>query len=735
MPNRLARETSPYLQQHADNPVDWYPWSEEAFKLAREQDRPILLSVGYSACHWCHVMAHESFEDPRVAAVMNELFVNIKVDREERPDLDQIYQTAHAMLTQRNGGWPLTMFLAPDQTPFFGGTYFPKTARYGMPGFVDLLPQVASAYRTKRAEIEQQNEALRAAIVQTLPPAAADAALTAAPLDAALRELKRVFDETDGGIGTAPKFPHPAELEFCLRRAVALNDDYALGMVRLTLTKMAEGGIYDQLGGGFCRYSVDQHWTIPHFEKMLYDNGPLLHLYSDLWLADQQPLYARIVADTAAWVMREMQSPEGGYYSSLDADSEHEEGKFYVWTPAAVKVALTAEEYAVVEPHYGLDMAPNFEDATAEGGAGAPYTGDATPERDAGASGTRSLASSSLADPPSGAPRPTLRGGRWHLRVLKPLTLVARRLELTPGQVQSLLDSARAKLLALRAVRVRPGRDEKILVSWNALMIKGMAHAARVFGRPEWLASARAAADYIRTALWREDVERAGTRKRLLATARDGTAHLNAYLDDYAFLLDALLELMQHDFRVEDLNWARELAQVLLDQFEDRENGGFFFVSHDHERLIHRAKSGHDNATPSGNGIAALALNRLGHLLGEPRLIEAAERAVKAFMPLLERQASTHASLCVALEEQLAPPTIVILRGGADAAAWQRGLNARYLPQTLVLYIPADAAGLPAALAKPAGAAVNAWVCRGVKCMPPIAGLAELVSVLVEPAA
>jgi len=687
MPNRLARETSPYLQQHADNPVDWYPWSEEAFKLAREQDKPILLSVGYSACHWCHVMAHESFEDPRVAAVMNELFVNIKVDREERPDVDQIYQTAHAMLTQRNGGWPLTMFLAPDQTPFFGGTYFPKTARYGMPGFVDLLPQIAAAYRTKHAEIEQQNETLRAALVQTLPPAAADAPLTTAPLDAALRELKRVFDETDGGIGTAPKFPHPAELEFCLRRAVALNDDYALGMVKLTLAKMAEGGIYDQLGGGFCRYSVDQHWTIPHFEKMLYDNGPLLRLYSDLWLVDQQPLYARIVADTAAWVMREMQSPEGGYYSSLDADSEHAEGKFYVWTPAAVKAALSAEEYAVVEPHYGLDAQPNFED------------------RD------------------------------WHLRVLKPLAVVAKRLGLTPGRAQSLLDSARAKLLAVRAMRARPGRDEKILVSWNALMVKGMAHAARVFGRPEWLASARAAADYIRTTLWRADDERAGPRKRLLATAKDGTAHLNAYLDDYAFLLDALLELMQNDFRVEDLNWAQELAQALLDQFEDRDSGGFFFVSHDHERLIHRAKSGHDNATPSGNGIAALALNRLGHLFGEPRFIEAAERTLKSFRPLLDRQASAHASLCVALEEQLVPPTIVILRGGADAAAWQRELNARYMPRTLVLYIPAGAAGLPAALAKPAGATVNAWVCRGVKCLAPIAELAALVAVLTKSAA
>ena len=282
---------SPYLQQHADNPVDWYAWGEEALMLARELNKPILLSVGYSACHWCHVMAHESFEDPAVAAVMNELFVNIKVDREERPDLDQIYQTAHAMLTQRNGGWPLTMFLLPDQTPFFGGTYFPKNARYGMPGFIELLPQIATAFREQQSDIAKQSESLHAALARTLPPPADAPILISAPVDSALRELKDSFDEVEGGLGNAPKFPHPAELELCLRCGVAQSDDYAQQMVRLTLTKMAEGGIYDQLGGGFCRYSVDQTWTIPHFEKMLYDNGPLLSLYSDLWLLDPQPLY------------------------------------------------------------------------------------------------------------------------------------------------------------------------------------------------------------------------------------------------------------------------------------------------------------------------------------------------------------------------------------------------------------------------------------------------------------
>jgi uncharacterized protein YyaL (SSP411 family) len=679
MSNRLARQTSPYLRQHADNPVDWYPWGEEALAAARAQDKPILLSIGYSACHWCHVMAHESFEDAAVAAMMNELFINIKVDREERPDLDQIYQAAHALLTRRNGGWPLTMFLMPDQTPFFGGTYFPKTARHGMPGFIDVMPQVAAAYHGKRGEIEQQNEALRAAFTQTLPPLPASGALSAIPLDVALRELKNIFDETDGGIGAAPKFPHPAELEFCLRRAADVHDEYALGMVRLTLTKMADGGIYDQLGGGFCRYSVDAHWTIPHFEKMLYDNGPLLRLYSELWLVDRQPLYARVVADTAAWVMREMQSPAGGYYSSLDADSEHVEGKFYVWTPDEVKAALSAEEYAVVEPHYGLDVRPNFE---------------------------REF---------------------WHLRVTKPLATIAKRLNLPPARAQGLLDAARAKLYAARELRIHPGRDDKILASWNALTVKGMARAARVFDNFAWSRSARNAVEFMRSTLWRNG--------RLLATCKDGDAHLNAYLDDYAFLLDALLELMQHDFRIADLDWAHALAEVLLDQFEDRAHGGFFFVSHDHEHLLHRTKSGQDHATPSGNGVAALALNRLGHLVGEPRFCEAAARALHAFTPLLERAPAAHTSLCAALEEELAPPAIVILRGGTDAAAWQRKINQRYLPHALVLAIPTGVAGLPAALDKPAGNNVNAWVCKGVTCLPPLADCAALLAVLTAPVA
>jgi uncharacterized protein len=672
MPNRLATQTSPYLQQHAENPVDWFPWGEEALVRARREDKPILLSIGYSACHWCHVMAHESFEDAEVAAEMNRHFVNIKVDREERPDLDQIYQTAHAMLARRSGGWPLTMFLMPDGTPFFGGTYFPKHGRHGMTGFLELLPRVADAYREKRAEIAQQNTALLDALSRTLPAPADGAEMKRAPLDVAVREFAQVFDDVQGGIGHAPKFPHPYELAFCLRRHVLDGGELGLSITRLTLAKMAEGGIYDQVGGGFCRYSVDAYWSIPHFEKMLYDNAALLALYSDAWLATGLPLYEQAVRGTVQWVMREMQSPAGGFYSSLDADSEHEEGKYYVWTPAEVKELLSPDEYAVVEPHYGLDGAPNFE------------------------------------------------GRHWHLRVMKPLEVIARRLALPLAECEARLTAARAKLYTARERRVRPGRDDKVLTSWNALMVRGMARAARIFREDAWLDSARRALEFLRGTLWRGG--------RLSATHKDGVTHLNAYLDDYAFLLDALLELLQGDFRIEDLRFARELAEVLLEQFEDRAAGGFYFVSHDHEKLIHRAKPGHDNATPSGNGIAAVALQRLGHLIGEPRYLEAAARTLRVFYPVLERQPSACVSLATALDEYLAPPQIVVLRGERQPAAeWARALARSYRPDTLVVAIPDGAAGLPAVLDKPsATAGVNAWVCRGVSCLPAIGDLALL---------
>jgi len=659
--NRLAKETSPYLQQHAENPVDWYPWGTEALERARREDKPILLSVGYSACHWCHVMAHESFEDPAVAAVMNRLFVNVKVDREERPDLDQIYQSAHQMLSQRGaGGWPLTMFLSPDGAPFFGGTYFPKESRYGLPGFPGLCERIAGVWQEKRADIASQNQEVLRAFSRTLPQGGvARAELSDAPVRGMLETLRSNFDARLGGFGGAPKFPHPTDLELCLRKGEA-------EMAHTTLTRMCEGGIYDQLGGGFCRYSVDAHWMIPHFEKMLYDNGPLLALLADAWLVTGDALYERCAAETAGWIIREMQSPEGGYYSSLDADSEHEEGKFYVWSREEVQSLLTNDEYLAFSSRYGLDHPPNFESA------------------------------------------------HWHLYVSRPLA---------PGS-EKLIEEAKRKLFSVRGKRIRPGRDEKALVSWNALAIRGMARAGRVFGRPAWIESARRAVAFIREKMWRGE--------RLFATYKDGRAHLNAYLDDYAFLLAAQLELMQADFDAGDLEFCESLAEVLLEQFEDPEDGGFFFTARDHERLIHRPKPGHDNATPSGNAIAAWALGRLAALTGEQRYAQAAERVLGLFYPAMVNYPAGFGAMAIALDEFLEPPKVLVLRGkAAPLAEWRAALAREYLPDTTLLAIPEGTKGLPAPLDKPARAEpVNGWLCRGVTCLPPIADLVDLKKIL-----
>jgi uncharacterized protein YyaL (SSP411 family) len=676
MPNRLAKETSPYLRQHADNPVDWYPWGEEALRAAKESGKPILLSVGYSACHWCHVMAHESFEDAGIAKVMNDNFVNIKVDREERPDIDQIYQAAQQMLTQRNGGWPLTMFLTPDQLPFFGGTYFPSAPKYGMPGFPDLLKRVRAFYDEHPDHIQRQGAEVARALQSTQPRGGGHAAqLDDKPIEAAVAYLKQAFDREHGGFSGAPKFPHPDTLELLMRHFAARGDREALDLAAFTLTKMAMGGIYDQIGGGFARYSVDARWEIPHFEKMLYDNGWLLRLYADAWTITRDPLFERVAKETVEWVMREMQSPEGGYYSSLDADSEGEEGKYYVWTPEEMRALLTAEEYEVASLAYGLDRPPNFE------------------------------------------------GKRWHLVLARPIPEVARELSLNDGAVAVLLDSARRKLYAARERRVRPALDDKILASWNALMIAGMARAARVFAKPEWLASARRALDFIRRTMW--------TDGKLLATYKDDRAHLDAYLDDHAFLLAALIEVMQADFRPEDLVWARQIGDVLMDEFHDPDEGGFFFTAHGHERLIHRPKPGPDNATPSGNALAAFGLNRLALLTGEMRFADAARDTLALFWPQLERHPPAFCTMLIALEEHLAPPrTVIVIGARVDFPPWREALDTAYLPASIVLFIAAASEPLPAPLRKPCAERVNAWVCEGVTCLPPIESPDELRTTL-----
>jgi len=680
--NRLIHETSPYLQQHAHNPVDWYPWGAEALERARREDKPILVSIGYSACHWCHVMEHESFEDEEVARVMNELFVCIKVDREERPDLDKIYQTAHQILAQRPGGWPLNMFLTPgDQMPFFGGTYFPRTPKHGMPAFTDLLRHVAEVYAKKRDAIQEQNNSLRDIFGRLQPPGPAPGVHVGPEvLEQAHTELQRQFDTRHGGFGAAPKFPHPTSLELCLHRWArsrhnGAEDQDALHMARHTLAAMAHGGIYDQIGGGFCRYSVDERWEIPHFEKMLYDNAQLLVLYADAWLATGASLFRRIAIETAEWVMREMQAPEGGYYSALDADSEGHEGKFYVWTADEIRKLLTPGEWDLVERRFGLRGTPNFE-------------------------------------------------GQWHLNVSADEAAIAEQTLHPESDVGARLESARQKLFAAREQRVRPGRDEKILTSWNGLMIQAMAHAGRALERPDFIASAERAMDFLHAQLWRD--------QRLLATHKDGKSHLNAYLDDHVFLIAGALELLQARFRRSDLDFAIALADNVLEHFEDESHGGFYFTGDDHEKLVYRPKPVSDDAIPSGNGVAARALGQLGHLTGNLNYLHAAERTVEALYSGMQQQPSAHGALLLALEEQLAPPQTVILRGTPAAMQpWQAVTGRQYHPHRLVLAIPDDVTDLPGILAeRTARNGVTAYICTGHACSAPVTDLAEFESAL-----
>jgi len=677
--NRLAAATSPYLRQHAGNPVDWHEWGDEALALARTLDRPILLSVGYAACHWCHVMAHESFEDPDVARAMNAGFVNVKVDREERPDLDRVYQAAHALLTRRSGGWPLTMFLTPGGAPYFGGTYFPKHGRHGLPGLLELLPRVAAAYREQGPAIAEQSKQLADAMRALEPeeggalPRGADAA--------ALAGMKRTFDPHWGGFGAAPKFPHPFDLDFCLRAHARTGDPGALAIVTTTLDRMAEGGIHDHLRGGFCRYSVDAEWGIPHFEKMLHDNGPLLALYADAALVTGDVRYREVARGIVEWMASEMRADDGAFHSSLDADSEGEEGKFYVWTPDEVRAALAPDEWALARRHFGLDGPPNFE------------------------------------------------GRAWHLRVARPLDDVALELGIGLDDAEARLRAARARLLDVRARRVRPGLDDKVLTSWNALAIAGLLRAGRALGEPGWIGMAEAALGALRRTAWRDG--------RLHATRRDGRPALPAYLDDHAFLLAALVEMMQTRFRAGDYAWAIELADALVERFEDRERGGFWFTAHDHERLFHRTMPGHDDATPSGNGVAARALVALGHLSDTPRYVEAAERAVRRFGPSVGESPAGYATLLEAAHDLGQPPAVVIVADATgegdpdgEAARWVEALQRVYRPSVQVYRPPGRDAPAPLVKGAPPATGARAWVCHGMTCLPPVDDLAGLEALL-----
>lgn len=613
MPNRLASEKSPYLLQHADNPVDWYPWGPEALAKAAAEDKPILLSIGYSACHWCHVMAHESFEDDGVAAVMNRLFVNIKVDREERPDLDRVYQQAHQLLNGRPGGWPLTVVLTPDDhLPYFSGTYFPKTPRHNLPGFAELLERLAAVWHERREDVRAQNAQLGPALRSGGPKAGVTGyAANPAPLDEVRDAILRNVDAEHGGFGGAPKFPQ-AELFVRLLRGAAqarlagTPDAEAETAVRAALAGMTMHGVYDQIGGGFFRYSVDARWEIPHFEKMLYDQAALLGLLAEAVASGLMPEAAAAIAASVDFLARELRAPEGGFYATLDADSEGHEGRYYVWSPDEVRAALDADGYALAAALWGLDGAPNFE-------------------------------------------------GRWHVGVRRPLAEVAARLGLDPEAAAARLDAVCARLLAVRTARVRPHRDEKILTAWNALLITALARAGRLLDRPDWIALAADAHACLRHRCWRDG--------RLHAVWKDGEAYQPALLDDHAYLLDATLELMQCRWQADDLHFAQALADQLLGRFADPKKGGFHYTPVDGEVLIARPKPLWDDALPGANGVAARALLVLGRLMNRIPYLVAAEKVLKWAWPGIESHPLGAAALLGALEEYFRPGTSVMRCG------------------------------------------------------------------------
>ncbi|MEC9341471.1 MAG: thioredoxin domain-containing protein, partial [Pseudomonadota bacterium] len=581
-------------------------------------------------------------------------------------------------------GWPLTMFLMPDQTPFFGGTYFPKTARHGLPAFPDMLQRVHDYYTSHRDELEQQNRSLRETLERIERTVLVDAGtLGSAPLEGAANQLLQQFDATHGGFGDAPKFPHPPSLERCLRETRRTGEEGHAAMALFTLGKMADGGLYDHLGGGFFRYSVDERWAIPHFEKMLYDNAQLLSLYAAALRHSRAPLFERILAETGAWVMREMQSDAGGFFSTLDADSDGEEGRFYLWDPEAIRAVLSDAENAVATARFGLDRPANFE-------------------------------------------------GRWHLGVAADIPQIAAQLAMSEKRIVVLLSAARQKLLATREHRVRPGLDDKILTGWNGLMIRGMAAAGRALGREEFIASAQRAVDFVRRDLIRDDRLLAGTHPAATAD----TPTLNGYLEDHAYLLEGILELLQARWDSADLDLATTLAETLLARFEDAENGGFFMTADDHEQLIVRTKPLSDDATPAGNGVAARALGRLGCLLGEPRYLEAAERTLRGAWQPMNEAPMAFCTLLSALEEHLNPVETIILRGTAAATApWRAVAQQNESAATrLVFSIPTDAPGLPTVLAdKVAQGEVTAYRCRGTVCQEPITDLAAFRAVLEPP--
>jgi uncharacterized protein YyaL (SSP411 family) len=680
--NRLANESSLYLRQHAGNPVDWYPWGPEALKRAKEFGRPIFLSIGYSACHWCHVMEHECFEDAGIAKYLNEHFVAIKVDREERPDLDSIYMTALQAMTREGGGWPLSVWLTPDLKPFYAGTYFPPDDRYAphRPSFPQLLRAIVDAWQNRRAEIEKQSSA----VVEFLRAAgeieSAAGELSAEVLQGARTALQRTFDPVHGGFGQAPKFPHALELRLLLRIWKRFGANDALHMARMTLDKMAMGGIYDQVGGGFHRYSTDARWLVPHFEKMLYDNALLTSAYVEAWRATGEAAYREVAEETLSYVLREMTSPVGAFYSTQDADSEGEEGKFYVWTPAEIESVLGKEEAELFNYVFGITEEGNFE-------------GRNIPHR------------------------------------VKTWDQLTRLLNMSMEELRRRVAESSRKLYEARSRRVWPGRDEKMLTAWNALMIAAFAQAGAAFGEPRYTQAAQRAADFLLTQM-------RSPNGRLFRTAAVGSPpKLNGYLEDYAFLIDALVELYQADFDPRWLRAAVELAGVIVTQFWDAVGGGFFFTGVDHEELITRSKDTHDGSTPSGNAMAAMALLRLGHLTGRKESIEKGRQSLQAYRGAMADSPMSMGQMLCALDYFLGPDREMVVigrRGEPETEQVLKSIRGGFRPNAFTVFHDLALGTAPAELLPMLegraiqGDRVTTYVCENQTCGLPLVGAEAL---------
>lgn len=684
-PNRLGQETSPYLLQHAYNPVDWYPWGPEALELSRQQNKPIFLSIGYSACHWCHVMEHESFENPQIAALMNQHFINIKVDREERPDLDQIYMTAVQLMTGR-GGWPMSVFLSPDLKPFFGGTYWPPVAQRGMPGFGDILNGVHDAWTNRRSDVDESATRLTEAIVADSISKADGSPLNDDLLRNAEKVLCQRVDRQEGGFGAAPKFPHSMDLRVLLRTWKRFGNPDALDVVTLTLDKMAAGGIYDHLGGGFHRYSTDARWLAPHFEKMLYDNALLVPVYLEAWQATHNPDYVRVVRETLDYVVDEMTHPEGGFYSTQDADSEGVEGKFFVWSEAEILSILGPEEGRIFSVCYDVSTHGNWEETN------------------------------------------ILNRRKTHAQA-------AEILGIPEVDLAKQLSLSRQKLLDVRIQRIPPGRDEKILTNWNGLMISAFAQAAQVLSDQRYATAAQRAADFVLSKLRREG-------NRLFHSFKDGQAKLNAYSDDYGCVIDGLVDVFQAVQDPQYLTAAIQLAYMFRDQFEDAAAGGFFYTSHDHESLIARQKDVQDNATPSGNSMATTALLRLGRLTGRTDLEQVAERTLQVLAPIARRYPTAAGQMLLALDFWLGPTHEVALIEGSsegDSAELLQAIHERFIPNKVVAVRVAGtqdaeiSVELPLLKGKPAREGKpTAYICNHGTCGMPQVGTVAVLQALTK---